>query len=189
MAEIKEDFRPLTHSEIMELKPLRVKIDNLMYECDLMDINNLSKFWANKDYITTMWEQWAGKSSESDGTDLIQIQSILLLCHYSMIRLLYDICKKPKGFFKRRKYKKQFFAMLKDDVSKLFDLLEKVAVFNSRLFFLLQRLRNLSMVQQSPYLKTGIELCSLEFQDGKPILNSPRRESLRKSEPSESLRK
>lgn len=181
--ETKTDFRPLTYSEIMELKPLNIKLsDKYMYTCNLMDCNNLSSFWAQKDYITGLMEEYAIKSKDAkDGLSLASTRGILLGCYKAIITLLYEVGEKPKGYFKKRRYRKWFNVYFIDHYDKLMDLWEKVLVYNSQLFFLLQHLRTLSMVQVQTFSETFIERSLLKKIQGKSTLESRAFEKLRKN--------
>lgn len=159
---LKEDFRPLTYSEIMEMKPLIVKVSNdITYKTNLLSCKGLTTLWSNKDYITGVMETFSKQSAEAkDSSELISIQTVLIASYKSLISILWEICEKPK---KKREVKKQFKRFhdhMMEHFDHLMDLWEKVLVYNSRLFFLLQHLQNLSMVQQGRYSKTSIELSS-----------------------------
>jgi hypothetical protein len=184
---LKADFRPLTYSEIMELKPLHVKIDDYMYKCNLMKVKELSIFWANKDYIAGILDGAAKEASETkDASQLAQIRLVMLMAWKAMIALLWDISEKP-GWWEKLKRKRWFHKYFLENVDKLLDLMDKVAVYKSRLFFLLQRLQNLSMVQESTYSRMDIEQCSAGSIQKPSISKLQQYENLKKKRLSESL--
>ncbi len=180
---MKTDFRPLTYHEIMELKPLSIKLnDKYVYKCNLMNCSNLSSFWANKDYITELMEEYAMKAKDAeDGLELASTRAILLASFKAIITLLYEVGEKPKGYFKKRAYRKWFNNYFIDHYDKMMDLWEKVSVYNSQLFFLLQHLKNLSMVQTATFSETFIERSLLKRIEGKSTLESRALGRLKKS--------
>ena len=151
MQTFKTDFRPLTHVEIEEDKPLLVKLGaKHFYNCKLQNAKYLIKFWANKDYLMTVM------NTEVDSTTP-KNEAILLLTYKALVTLVYEIGEKPKGWFKLRAYRKWFFKYMVDDAHRFWKLFEMVLAYQSRVFFLQKHLQNFGLIQQEVYTKMVAE--------------------------------
>lgn len=177
MDSFKTDFRPQTHVEIQELKPLRAKLsDKYIYVCHIDNALNAIKLWANKDYLLGLLDTYA---KMKDGG--IKKTKMLSYCFKAMALLLFEIGEHPKGWLATYRYRKFFVNYMLERTSRMFDLWDKLMVHESRLFFLLKSLKNLELIQQEPFTKTAIELSLLD------TISGPRRSY--KSQTAESLRK
>lgn len=137
-----DQFRPLTGVEIEENRPLFFRIDKkLILEFMPWTAQNVYNFWIAKDRITDYIAE--GKDVEKTGQ--------IVVGFVAMIDLIWDM-RENKRFFDRWRYKK-FKDFCLRHTNKLLELFDDLANFQTRLFFLAEKLQKLGMVQSVTYSK------------------------------------
>jgi hypothetical protein len=182
MDSIKTDFRPLTHHEIMEDKPLLVKIGDseVYYKSNLQDIKNLTLLWSNKNYLLS-----ALTSIATDDTMNPQEKTIpLVSCYKGLLDMVYEISSKPKKRKELKLFKKTYYSYYSEHSQAFFKLFQMILEYNTRLFFLLSYLQNLQIQQTQEYLGMEREPYSVEkgwLESAKErISNIPHLKSMKK---------
>lgn len=128
---IGEEFRPLTHIEIMQKKPFLYHFhDKWTYECRLYKTSNLVAVWNAKDAVIE------NINRENESEDNYEIKTYKLqIGFYQLRELLYRIGEKPRGIIKRFQYRYAFHRAFLDDAESFMHLFNNMLDYQSRLAF------------------------------------------------------
>jgi len=117
-----------------------------MRTCDLVVL------WENKDAIL------------AEPKDKVDNQLNLELKVIYITKLLWEIGKKPRGIIKRYQFRNFFFKYCYNNVEALFKVFNDMLDYQTRLFFLLQRISSKIITQQKEYSETSGDLFSQEAE-------------------------
>lgn len=150
------DFKPLTHIEIEQEKPLIIKMsDKWYFVANLNTTEYLIRFFESKESIMKLINE---NNDLTSGFILLR-------------ELLWDICEKPRGLIKRFQFKKFFYSYFLNNVETFFLVFNTLMEYETRLFFLLKSLLNFEMVQTMDYFVMAGGVSSQELK-GTPIHTS-----------------
>lgn len=154
-----DQFRPLTQVEINEKKPLYIKFGKYALKYNLWSANNVAKFWEIKAALDIRAK---GIEEKPEGSTEISLSIygdiVRLLWHCSeLVRIKNNKEKKVNNRLVIWRQSGKYWKWMMDHVDVILDQFDTVCAYQSRLFFLLRHVLQMSPIQEQGYIKIGLE--------------------------------
>lgn len=167
---VKVDFRPLEYIEVIRKKPLIKKLsDKYYFKCELKSINDFLLFNSSK----TMIFKNINLFNEAVQDNEVYRSKITLF--KMLIKLLYEISKKEyNGFIAKYKYYKFLNKYLFNNIEILYEIVDNVLCYNTRLKKKALEIQNFDIFQNVSLTTVGGQLLSdlvkIDQETGKKYL-------------------
>ena len=146
----KVDFRPLEYIEVLEKKPLNIKIGRYIIKFDLETIKNFLYFNTNTKQILKNIDDLNKLNVNTLKTNTLKIINFRALIH-----IIYNLTKQQFNFLSRIKYKFYIFRYLMGDTTILLEVVTKIFEYNTSLKKKLENLRNFNIWQTNAFQING----------------------------------